>query len=508
MTYYIEELRHISDKLIQYNDFVACRVQLPTRNNNNIEWSKTIGYVFDFSYKGISGYLTIVDYSTTNSSNIKLYFKINDFDEIYSIGIKPFKKVGFNEIIKIHYHDYNVGDIIKNKEIIEVSHKGKSIIYKYKCLNDGYIGSTTQSNMKRNSGFCPVCTNNIIIEGINDIPTVAPWMIPYFKGGYDEAKLFGANSKEIRELQCPHCGKSKKTMIINVHQHKGFSCECSDKIPYPEKCMINFLTMLNIDYKYQCGSIILPWIPNKYHYDFYIPSLNMIIETNGEQHYKEISEQSKWTSLEITKKRDLHKKNLALSHNIKHYIELDCSESKIEKFKESVISSELPILLGFCENDIDWNKIDQLSMRNIVKEICLFKEEHPYLTPQEIADNFNITKNGICKYYKIGEKFGWCTYNKEQIRWVAHFHRNTHYSINGHYFYNTEDITARSLDIFDEKILGSSIATYVRISSKKKLFNEQYVIEKVSHKEYLSNNKIYPSYINQKIIDGLLLKYN
>ena len=502
MKYYIEELRHISDKSIQYNDFVVCRVKLPTRNNNNIEWSKTIGYVFDFSYKGISGYLTIVDYNT------KLYFKINDCDDVYSISIKSFKKAGFDDIIKICYYNYNVGDIIKNKEILEVSHKDKYIIYKYKCLNDGYIGSTTQANMNKNSGFCPVCTNNIIVEGVNDIPTVAPWMIPYFKGGYDEAKLFGVNSKKIKELQCPYCGKSKETAIINVYQHKGFFCECSDKISYPEKCMINLLTVLNIDYRYQCGRNILSWISNKYHYDFYIPSLDIIIETNGSQHYKETPKKSKWTSLEIIQERDLHKKNLALSHNIKHYIELDCSESNIEKFKESIINSELPTLLSFDKDCIDWDKIDQSSMRNIVKEICLYKEEHPYLTPQEIANHFNITKKGINKYYKLGEKFGWCTYNKEQIKWVSHFHRNTHYLINGCYFYNIEDITARSFDVFGEKLIGSSVATYIRSSSKNKLFNGKYMIDEVSHKEYLLNNKVYPSYINQKIIDGLLLRYN
>ena len=502
----IEILRHTSDKFVKYDNFITCRDQLPTRNNHMADWTKAVGLIFDFSYQGFNGYVTVVDYCISKN---KIYFTINDSSIVYNLGLKAFKKVGFNEIIRIRYHDYNIGDIVHNKEILEVSHKGKSIIYQYKCVNDGYIGSTTQSNIKKSSGFCPVCMNCVIIEGLNDIPTVAPWMIPYFKGGYHEAKLYGANSKEVVELQCPHCGKTKKTMIINVHQHKGFSCECSDKVTYPEKCMINLLTMLNIDYKYQCGNSVFVWLGDKFHYDFYIPFLDTIIETHGGQHYKETSNKSKWTDLEIIQKRDSYKRDLALSNNIKYYIELDCSKSDIETFKKSVMDSELPILFNFNDDDIDWSRIDELSMRNrnMVKEICLYKEEHPYLTPQEIADKFNITKKGISKYYKIGEKFGWCVYNKEEIRWVSHFHRNTHYLINGHYFYNIEDITNRSIDVFGEKILGHSVDVYMRNLIGDKLFKNKYEVKKVSHKEYLTNNQVYPSYISKKIVDGLLQKY-
>lgn len=505
MNNYIEIFRHISDKDIIYNNYVTCRTEIPTRNNKNIDWVKTIGLIFDFSYQGFNGHLTILDYYYSDTANSKIGFTINDSKIIYYITIKAFKKVGFKDVIKIRYYDYNIGDIVKNKEILEISHKGKSIIYKYRCLNDGYIGSITQSNIKRNSGYCPVCTNCVIIEGVNDVSTTDPWMIPYFKGGYNEAKLYGANSKEVIEAKCPHCGKYKKIKIIDIHQHKGFACECSDKISYPEKCMINFLTMLNIDYKYQCGNTNFTWLNSKYHYDFYIPHYNIIIETNGGQHYKEVST---WIGLDKVQQNDLYKRNMAISNGIKYYVELDCSESNIGKFKKSVMNSILPNIFNFKEKDIDWNKIDELSTRNIIKEICLYKEKHPYLTSQEIADNFKITKNGISKYYKIGEKFGWCTYNKEQIRWVSHFHRNTHYLISGYYFYNVEDITARSLDIFGEKILGLSVATYVRQSKGDKLFNNKYDIKQVSHKEYLIKNKSYPSYISKEIVDGLLLKYN
>lgn len=500
---HIDIFRHISDKSVKYDNYVTSRDKLPTCNGN-IEWTKVIGCIFDFSYQGFDGYLTIVDYNVSIST---LYFTINDSEDIYNVRTQAFKKAGFREIIKVHYYDYNVGDIVKNKEILGFTYNGKSIFYQYKCLNDGYIGNIQQSNISRNTGVCPVCLNHKVMVGVNDITTTDPWMIPYFKNGYDEAKLYVATSNIIKELQCPHCGRRKTLPISSVYKLKGFSCECSDKIPYPEKCMINLLSTLNINYNFQCGNNILSWVTDKYHYDFYIPNYNIIVETNGKQHYKELSPQSKWTSLEIIQKRDLYKRNLALSNNIKHYIELDCSESDIKQFKNSVLNSELPVILGFCENDINWNYIDQLSTRNIVKEICLFQEQYPHFTPEEIARKFHINKRILPKYYKLGEKFGWCTYNKERIRWVSHFHRNTHYCINGHYFYNRDEITTRSFDIFGENIRGSSVATYIQKSTGKRLFNNKYEIRTLTHKEYLTENTEYPPFITKEVINGLQEKY-
>lgn len=502
MKSHIDIFRHISDKSVKYNNYITSRVQLPTRNDN-IEWTKTIGYIFDFSYQGINGYLTIVDYQLP----ITLYFTIDNSDVIYEIGKGAFLKVGFRDIFKIHYYNYNVGDIVKNKEILGFTYNGKSIFYQYKCLNDGYIGNIQQSNISRNTGVCPVCMNHKVMAGINDIPTTDPWMISYFQGGYEEAKLYVASSNEYKELQCPYCGKLKRMAISTLYKTKSFSCECSDKIPYPEKCMINFLTALNIDYTYQCGNNTLSWIEGKYHYDFYVPSLNMIIETHGAQHYKELSKKSKWTSLEIIQERDLYKESLAMFNNIKYYIILNCSESNIEYLKNSIMNSELPALLKFEECDIDWVKIDQLNTRNIVKEICVYKNEHPYLTPTELAKKFNINKATLRNYCMIGEKFGWCTYNKEEIRWVANFHRNTHYYIDGHYFYNGEDVEARSEEVLGWMICGSAIRNFISSHPKGGLFKWTFEVRPLTHKEYLTENKEYPPFITERIIRGLQEKY-
>ena len=44
-----------------------------------------------------------------------------------------------------------------------------------------------------NGKRCACCSNSVVVEGINDIPTTAPWMVDYFPGGYEEAKRYTKN---------------------------------------------------------------------------------------------------------------------------------------------------------------------------------------------------------------------------------------------------------------------------------------------------------------------------
>ena len=67
-----------------------------------------------------------------------------------------------------------------------------------------------ETDILQNHG-CPVCCRNpqIVVKGINDIPTTAPWMIPYFQGGYEEAKLYTFSSSYKINPICPDCGNIK-----------------------------------------------------------------------------------------------------------------------------------------------------------------------------------------------------------------------------------------------------------------------------------------------------------
>ena len=55
---------------------------------------------------------------------------------------------------------------------------------KCKCKIDGYEWDALPSHLLNGSG-CPVCSNRVIIHGINDVATTHPNFIIYFKNkGY------------------------------------------------------------------------------------------------------------------------------------------------------------------------------------------------------------------------------------------------------------------------------------------------------------------------------------
>ena len=83
---------------------------------------------------------------------------------------------------------------------------------------------------------------------------------------------------------------------------------CGDKVSYDEKFLSSILSQLKVDFATQLSKSTFNWC-DKYRYDFYIPSLNMIIETHGIQHYEE---NKNWTmSLEEEQENDKIKKELA-----------------------------------------------------------------------------------------------------------------------------------------------------------------------------------------------------
>lgn len=88
-----------------------------------------------------------------------------------------------------------------------------------------------------------------MFQGINDIPTTDSWMIDYFQGGLEEAKMYHSGSTKKIYPKCPTCGRihNKQVSIVNI-RNQGFQCTCSDGIKYPEKFMINFLEQCGVNF--------------------------------------------------------------------------------------------------------------------------------------------------------------------------------------------------------------------------------------------------------------------
>lgn len=249
-----------------------------------------------------------------------------------------------------------------------------------------------------------------MIIGTNDITVSAPWMIPYFQGGYEEAQQYRPQSSCKVYFKCPYCEKimEKSMSIYDLYRRKNISCTCSDNISYPEKFFRNLLDEMGIDYIYQLSKSNdgYSWCQN-YRYDFYLPCKDMIIETNGEQHYKNAFNKDVSTQENI----DLIKKELAIKNGVKYYVELDCRKSDKDYIYKSIIESGIIDILKINIEDINWYNIEQKSRKNILKEVCVYFNENVNASTDEIATKFHLDNTTVWKYLNIGNKLNWCEYS-------------------------------------------------------------------------------------------------
>ena len=76
------------------------------------------------------------------------------------------------------------------------------------------------------------------------------------------------------------------------------------------------------------------------------------------------------------------------------------------------MNSDLPTILKFTENDIDWTKCLMATTTNIVKEAAKLWEEG--MTCLQISKIYQLHSSTISKYLKNAAKIGWCSYTPQE----------------------------------------------------------------------------------------------
>ena len=125
---------------------------------------------------------------------------------------------------------------------------------------------------------------------------------------FDYSRVNYVNTEKKVEIVCIACNKS---FMQTPHSHlKGSGCPiCNGSIS--EKEIAWFLLYNNIDFIKEYS------IPNskyyRYRYDFYIPSMNLLVEYDGIQHYIALAD---WLEPELEKKRerDRRKTQMAIDY--------------------------------------------------------------------------------------------------------------------------------------------------------------------------------------------------
>ena len=379
------------------------------------DWKQSVGLSCDFKYDEIVGVLYIVDY---NSKTNKLSISYND--KINQIGTDSFKAAKIARIIGLRTNDFKVeigtNFVDDNRNITVISRKYREDKtgrlwkeYNYHCnicgWNDGWMD---EGHILHGIG-CSCCRGLTVVRGINDVATTHPEYLEYFVNIEDAYHVTYSSSKEVL-LRCPRCGCKKYRRRDQFHKY-GLGCDkCSDGISYPEKFMYSFLEQTKYEFVTQLGKKQLSWC-DKYHYDFYIPFLNCIVETHGNQHYDGY-EHYGFKSAEYEAENDKRKRELALNNNVEKYIELNCSKSNKEWMKNSIINSGLPSLLNIDIDNIDWDECQKYTTNSMLIASCNYKNNHPELSTTDIGKILNMPAPTIQKYLQRGSELGICIYDK------------------------------------------------------------------------------------------------
>ena len=65
---------------------------------------------------------------------------------------------------------------------------------------------------------------------------------------------------------------------------------------------------------------------------------------------------------------------------------------------------------------IDWEKCGVYAVRNLVKDVCNYKNENIGVSNNKIAKMFNISRTTVAEYLNQGMELGWCDNYIEKYR--------------------------------------------------------------------------------------------
>jgi hypothetical protein len=313
--------------------------------------------------------------------------KTQKIDWVQTGMIKPTVKFLYDEI---------KGEV----KIVNYEKRGQKLTVEYKNTQ---FTMRTGEFLKCAFGSLVNKLNKTVIQGINDIYSQEPWMLKFFVNP-KEAKNFTKGLHVKIKVICPICNtvKDKEVSIFNLYKYKSIGClKCGDGISYPNKFCFNLLRQLGVKFM---SEYTPEWLDNNMRYDFFIPSLNIIIEMDGLFH--DLSED--------VKNSDEYKNNKAIDNNVE-MIRIDCRKSNLEYIKVNILNSRLSQI--FDLSFIDWLQIEKFCLSSMVKEVCSLWDSGIQST-NVIIDITGLCKSTICKYLNQGAKLGWCSYNgkKEKIK--------------------------------------------------------------------------------------------
>lgn len=376
------------------------------KKGTRINWKESIGCNVSFIYEEIVGEVEITAYDGT-----KLTIYNEDYGE-FPIFTGHFKDAKLGVYLKkmLRKHRFEIHEVVYGLEILDcirTVNKGKARRgYKYRCTICGNEDVVDEYNlMKKRIDGCYVCNGSGVLKGFNDIATTNPEVIKFLANPSDGFYVSSQSEKKL-QVKCPCCQNTRGMIVGNLTRY-GFTCNvCEKNGYYPEKFLAEVLKQLEVDFLFQVTRSTFEWAENK-RYDFYIPSLDMIVETHGVQHYRD----SFWGDLQSHQKNDRNKFELAKKY-VKHYVVIDCRESDKEWIKNEILKSKLSELLDL--SDVNWGECDKEARIGRIQEAC--ELWNLGATRKEISEILHLTPTTIGKYLTQANELGLCEYSFNSSR--------------------------------------------------------------------------------------------
>lgn len=236
----------------------------------------------------------------------------------------------------------------------------------------------------------------------NNISITHPDLMCLFKNKEDCYNYSRRSTKKV-ELICPNCGR-ERFMTPDKLTSRGFNCpNCTDGISIGEKTVRAVLKSIDVNYEHE---VAFDW-SNRYRYDYYIPSINCIIETHGEQHYKPNCFETKGgKTLKEQQEIDGEKYYLAINNGIEKYIIINCSYGDMSNILKKVKQSELNNLLDL--DNMNMETFNKWMYSSIVEEMCKYWNTLDYKRFSYVSRHFNICLPTTKRLLKQGEALGLC----------------------------------------------------------------------------------------------------
>lgn len=206
---------------------------------------------------------------------------------------------GFNDLVSkepniVEYWD-DKNDKKPNEVKYDPSNSNKTLYWVHCDKGHLYQQSACKiiKSFKNGIKGCPVCSGQLLQNGVNDLATLRPDVAKYWDYDKNSTTPTDVTPYSHRDawFKCINCGDSFCIPIKDRSKSAGYCNYCASHFnqSLAEKEIINWLRGLGYNVKTD-----LTLGDRNYKYDIYIPEKNMVIEYNGIYYHSELKHEDRY----------------------------------------------------------------------------------------------------------------------------------------------------------------------------------------------------------------------